>query len=297
MTLHSLEIFVAVAKKCNMSDAAKELHIAQPTVSQAIAELEKEYGILLFNRLSRKLYITPAGEKLLAYAKNMIALEKEINSAMCELAENQTLVLGATLTVGKCLVPELVRLFEQKHPTIKIQVIIDNTAVIEKLLLESQVDIALIEGTIKSKELKVHYAIPDQLVLVCHPHHPFASREMIGVHELVNQNFILREEGSGTRENLELLLRENNVAINRKWICHGLDGIIEAVLSGQGITLISERLVRPYVERGELCCISIEDQLLSRDFSVVYHKTKYISESLDKLIRFVYKKYASSLST
>lgn len=296
MTLHSLEIFVAVAKKCSMSDAAKELHIAQPTVSQAIAELEKEYGVLLFNRLSRKLYITSAGEKLLAYAKNMIALEKEMNSAMCELAENQTLVLGATLTVGKCLIPELIRLFEQKHLNIKVQVVIDNTAVIEKLLLESQVDIALVEGTIKSKELSVHSAIPDQLVLVCNPRHPFALKKRIEACELANQDFILREEGSGTREELELLLREKNIAINRKWICHGLDGIIEAVLEGQGITLISERLVKPYVESSKLCCIPIENQLFNRDFSLVHHKTKYISEGLSKLIDFVYENYASSLS-
>lgn len=295
MTLHSLEIFVAVAKKCNMSDAAKELHIAQPTISQAIADLEKEYGVLLFNRLSRKLYITDAGKRLLAYAKNMIALQKEMNRAMCELAENQTIILGATLTVGKSLIPELVQLFEQKYSTIKVQVIVDNTAAIEKLLLDSQIDIALVEGTIKSKELIAESAISDQLVLVCAPDHPFALKEMISMDDLANQNFILREEGSGTREKLELLLREKNISINRKWVCHGVDAIIEAVLAGQGITLISKRLVQPYVMQNKLCCVTIENQLFNRDFSLVYHKTKYISDSLSKFINFAYERYASSL--
>ncbi len=294
MTLHSLEIFVAVAKRCNMSDAAKELHIAQPTISQAIADLEKEYGVLLFNRLSRKLYITSAGEQLLGYAKNMIALQKEMNKSMLELAENQTIILGATLTVGKCLISDLVKLFEQKYPNIKVQVVIDNTATIEKLLLDSQIDIGLVEGTIKSQELIVNSAISDQLILVCYPSHPFALKKIIGTHELANQNFILREEGSGTREKLELLLRENNIVINRKWICHGLDAIIEAVLAEQGITLISERLVQPYVEQNRLCSVAIENQLFNRNFSLVYHKTKYISDSLNKLINFVYERYVPS---
>ncbi len=287
MTLRSLEIFLSVAKHGKMSEASNELHISQPTISQAISELEKEYGVLLFERLSKKLYITEAGRQLLSYAQNILALTDEMTKSMKNLSDHKTILLGATITVGKCILVDIVSRFEKLYPNIKICVTIDNTLTIEHLLIKSQIDIALVEGTIKNTELIITSAIPDSLVLVAHHKHPLAKRDSVGIKELSSYPFILRENGSGTREIFESKLRKYNVAVDVKWSCYGNDSILEAVLANQGLTVISERLVKPYVDNKELFIIPIRNIKMNRNFSLVHHKTKYMSEALLCLSNFI----------
>lgn len=287
MTLRSLEIFVTVTETGKMSDAATALHIAQPTISQAIAELEREYGVQLFDRLSRKLYITDAGRQLLSYAQNIIATTSEMEKQMKNLSACKTIRLGATITVGKCVLVDIVKRFEAMHPNISIVVTIENTATIEDLLLGSRLDLALVEGNIHSTELVFRPAIPDELVLVCHRDHPFAAKASVSLLGLSAFPFLMREAGSGTRELFEEKLHQQNIVIKPKWTCHGSDAILEALLANQGLTVISRRLVEPYERDGKLCIVPIENVQMKRNFSIVYHKTKFISSALDKLIQFI----------
>lgn len=287
MTLRSLEIFVAVVKYGKMSEASKQLHIAQPTISQAISELEREYGVLLFDRLSKKLYITEAGQQLFGYAQSILALSNEMEKNMLNLSLNKTITLGATMTVGKCVLVDIVRDFEEMYPNIKIQVIIDNTATIENMLLNSEIDIAIIEGTVKSTELISSPIIPDDLVLVCHKNNSLSKRKCIDIEELSSYPFVLREEGSGTREVFEDYIRKKHIPINVKWNCHSSDSIVEAVLANQGITVISKRLVENQVQEGNLKIIPINNIKMERSFSLVHHKTKYLSQWLKCFIEYV----------
>ncbi|MGL5694438.1 MAG: LysR family transcriptional regulator [Peptostreptococcaceae bacterium] len=287
MTIRSLEIFVSVVKCGKMSEASKQLHISQPTISQAINELEKEYDVLLFNRLSKKLYLTDAGRQLLNYAQSILSLCNEMNKTMFDWSNHKAITLGATMTVGKCVLVDIIKKFEEAYPGIKIQVTIDNTETIEQLLLDSKIDIALVEGTIKSNELIINPIIPDSLVLVCHQDHTLANRNYVHINELSNYSFILREKGSGTREVFESHLSRNHVDINVKWNCHGSDSIVEAVLANQGITVISKRLIESYVESGHLKIVPIKDIVIDRNFSLVYHKTKYLTNHLQEFINYI----------
>lgn len=287
MTLRSLEIFVSVVKYGKMSEASKQLHISQPTISQAIHELETEYNVMLFNRLSKKLYITDAGKQLYTYAKNMLNLRDEMEKNMISLSSNKTITLGATMTVGKCILVDIIKEFEESHPNIKVNVIIDNTVTIEKLLLNGELDLAIVEGTIRSNDLLSYPIIPDNLVLVCHPTHCIANNNSIDISELSKYPFILREEGSGTREVFEAQLKAHNVSIKIKWNCHGSDSIVEAVLANQGVTVISKRLVESYVKDNMLRIVNIDKVRMDRNFSLVYHKTKLITSHLNNFISYI----------
>lgn len=183
MTLRSLEIFESVARPRQMSLAANELYIAQPTISQAIAELEREYGIQLFDRLSKKLFITQTGKQL-EYAKIILSTAQEMEKAMGNLSVHNTILFGATISVGKCILTDIVKTLEALYPNTTIKVTIDNTTIIENLLLESKLDLALVEGNIKSTERVVTPAIPDCLVLVCQKDHPLSRRDSINIKEL-----------------------------------------------------------------------------------------------------------------
>ena len=126
MTIRHLQIFKAVAEAGKMGQAARQLYISQPTVSKAIGDLEKEYGVLLFDRLAQKLYITEAGTRLLRYARQLLALYDEMEADLHAAAGLQAIRVGATITVGSCVLPALIRRFEQEHPGVRVQVEVES---------------------------------------------------------------------------------------------------------------------------------------------------------------------------
>lgn len=287
MTLRSLKILVTVVETGKMTTAANQLFIAQPTISQTIIELEKEYNIQIFDRLNKKLYLTNEGHLFYQYAKRILALTNEMNDEIKNLSNKKKIYMGATLTVGKSVLIDLVKHFEQEYPNIEIIVKIDNTRVIENLLLESKVDIAFVEGVIRNTELISTPVVSDELVLACSTFHEIAKRDSITLEELSKYPFILREEGSGTRELFESILHKNSIEINVKWNSHGFDSIIDATVANQGLTVISKRLVMGKVKSGDLCIVPIQDVNLKRNFSLVTHKTKYIGKSLQDIIGYI----------
>ena len=167
MTFRHLKIFIAVAQTGSMSAAARELYIAQPTVSQVIAEIENEYGIRLFERLSRRLYITREGRQLLDYARHITALFEEMERDLHYASRNRTLRVGATITVGSCVLPALVARFEAENPSDTVEVLVDNTRVIEEKILSSELDFGLVEGDVTEPDLLSRPVLRDELVLIC----------------------------------------------------------------------------------------------------------------------------------
>ena len=140
MTLRHLEIFLAVAETGSMRKAAEQLYISQPTVSGAIREMEEEYDVLLFERLNQRLFITPEGRQLTIYARELLSLFHEMEYTLRHSSDHAILRIGATLTVGTCVLPEILRqLEEQKHIPTSVQV--ENTRTIVQRLAEGALDI------------------------------------------------------------------------------------------------------------------------------------------------------------
>src|SRR5699024_1118773 len=106
LTIRHLRIFVAVATKGKMCDAADQLFLSQPTVSQAIKELEEHYEVLLFERLGKKLHITDSGKKLLLYSQKILTEFDNIEKRMLEMSSIKKINIGATITIGNCILPE-----------------------------------------------------------------------------------------------------------------------------------------------------------------------------------------------
>ena len=203
MTLRHFKIFVAVCDTMNMTTAAESLYMSQSAISQAIAELERYYDVRLFERLSRKLYLTQAGEKLLSYARHMIRMNADIEKDMKSLHETSLIRLGASVTVGSTVLPKLVSAFRLANPSTSVEAFEDNTEQIEKRLLTDKTDIGLVEGEITSPDILKTPFMDDELVLICCNKHRFAGLSVINPHELEQEDFIIREQGSGTRKTFE----------------------------------------------------------------------------------------------
>ncbi len=285
MTIRTMEIFQAVARHGNMSRAAEELHIAQPTISQVIREIESEYGVALFNRIGKKLYITAEGLRLLEYVKQILSLSDRMNQDMSGITLSPSFSVGATITVGQSVLPPVLSRFEARTPNVSVSVLVDNTAVIEENLLVGKLDFAFVEGRTKHKDILSRPLMEDKLILVCHKNHPLAGRKTVCIEDVLEYPFLVREDGSGTRELFQQELDKHKAAIRVKWTSHSFDSIFAALLQNLGVSVLSSRIAQPYVRRGELREISISDLSLTRHFSLVHHKNKYLTQPMRALIQ------------
>lgn len=287
MTIRHLRIFIEVVDSGKMSTAATKLFISQPTVSQAIKELEEYYGVLLFERLSKKLYITDKGKQLLSYARNVVKQFDDMEEIMLHDNYSRKIRIGATNTVGNCILGDVIRVFNKQYPGYEIYSCIGNTKEIEDKLLKSEVDIGIVEGVVKSQDLISVPEVNDFLVLICSADHPLAMKDTVSLEELDNENFIMREQGSGTRELFERYMLDKGVPIKIVSEANSSDTIKKAVLNSQYLAVLSIRLVEEEVKNGKIHVIQNMNCDWDRYFSVVYHKNKVLTNELESLIEVV----------
>lgn len=275
---------MTVCDAMNMTVAAELLFMSQSAVSQAIAELEKYYGVRLFERLSRKLYLTQAGEKLLGYARHMIRMDLDLEKEMKSMRETGFIRIGASVTVGATLLPELVSAFRLTNPATNVEVFEDNTEQIQRRLLMDKTDIGLVEGDITAPDIVSKPFVDDELVLICGSRHRFAGLAAIKPQEMEQEDFILREHGSGTRKTFEDVMRAHGLAWEVTWTCNNADTIKAAVIAGLGITVISRRAVQKEAESGELIVRAVEGVSFLRTFKIAYHKNKYFTTQMKNFV-------------
>lgn len=284
MTLRHLKIFVMVVEMGKMSAAAKKLYITQPTVSQAIKELEKHYGVLLFERIGKKLYITDAGRQLLSQAHLVLHQYTEMEESMANQWNKEILRVGSTITIGSCLLPPVIHQLHQEYSNLKTFGYVNNTERIEEKILRAELDIAIVEGTIKSKEINCFPIMKDELVIACGAGHPFSQKKNITDLDLHDQFFVMREKGSGTRELFEKYLYEKSISFEISWEVTSSESIKEVLKINEGISAISIRLIEKELRSGELCAFTNEKKEWQRDFLIIYHKHKHIGRGMKALI-------------
>lgn len=283
MTIRHLKIFIAVAESGSMSAAAQKLYISQPTVSQAILELERHYQIHLFERLSRKLYITPEGLQLLSMAHQTVDQFDGLERTMQEKHHFSSLRLGSSITVGTCLVPSIIQDLEAQFPDIQIFSLASNTREIEQKLLVSQLDAAVVEGNIESPDLICLPVIHDRLVLCCGSSHEFYRQDTLFASQLEGQKFAMREPGSGTRRLFEQYLHSRGIRVRVTWEANCPRTLLNAVITNRVLSVMSSRLMGHDIARGRLRIFHSEKDDWDRDFKLVYHKNKLLTPEIKAL--------------
>lgn len=293
---HKLKVFCTVAETKSFSKASEIIRLTQPAVSLQIQALEEIYGTKLFNRSGCIITLTKAGELLYKYAKEINALymsaEKEIGEFTGIVKGIMT--IGASSTIGNYLLPAVISEFRRKYQKVTIHLIIGNTKNVVELLNSSSIDIALVEGEVKKQKLIVEKLIPDEMVLIMSPLHPWAKRASVSIFDVAKEPFIFREEGSGTRQMIEKHFARHGISpqsIKIAFIMASTESIKSAVEEGLGVSIISRWATRKENRYGTLKTAAFKEDRFIRDFSLLYRKTKSSSSfTLDKFISFL-KKY------
>ena len=276
MTLRHIRIFLAVCDNgCNVTRASEALYMAQPAVSAAIRELEEEFGVRLFDRLSRRFYITEAGKRFYQYASRMAYLYSDMEREMRSWGSGGVLRAGCSITVGSRLMPEYVSLFAQQHPEIQVQVSVEPSERLEKRLLSNELDFAIIEGEVHEPGLTGEAYLEDILLPVAAP--GLFRQSTLTQDVFRQQKFLLREKGSGTREVFDRATGAAGFSIEPVWESASNTALLHAAAQGLGIAVLSRRLTEDYICRGMLCPLTVEGLHFSRQFRMVYHQNKYLS--------------------
>ena len=280
MTIRHLKIFIAVAETGKMSLAAKRLYVTQPTVSQAIRELEEHYETRLFDRLSKRLYITEPGEHLLKMAKAAVHSFDEVERQMQSETKTEHFRIGVTVTIGSCMLPALLENFQRIRPHVDTFSFIGNTRTVEDKLLRSELDVGIVEGVIQSPDLISLPLVDDYLVLACSSGHPFACRSTFSSFDLKDQDFVMREKGSGTRALFEDYMRKNHIPIHCRIEAPFPEAMKNAILFNNCLAVISVRLIQDEIRKGTIHMLQDPENIWDRTFKLVYHKDKFISDSI-----------------
>lgn len=284
MTLRHLKIFVSVYQNRGFTRAGQELHLAQPSVSLAIRELEAYYGVRLFERIGRRIYPTVQGEDFYGYAIHIVSLFDEMEKKVRNWDTLGTLRIGTSITIGTRILPRLLKEFSAQFPQTETRAVICNSAAIEQQLLDSRIDLGLIETRPEHPELLSEPFMQDSLCAVLPSGHVLAARKAVTLSELSAYPFFMREEGSAVREVLKARLSLEQLSVQPAWESTSTQAIVQGVAAGLGVSVLPLLMVRKDITEGTVQGLSL-DPPLNRELHVVYHKSKYLTANMQAFIR------------
>jgi len=281
MTLEQLRIFVAVADKQHVTQAARELNPTQSATSAAIAALEARYGIKLFDRVGRGIVLTHTGRTFLTEARAVLARARAAEQVLRDIAGLAIgkLVIAASQTVANYWLPSRLQAFQATHSGIEISVRIANTERVAADVREGIADIGFIEGDVDEGALSTRRLDGDSLVVVVGPRHRYARKKPPS-DWLTQTPWILREPGSGTRAMFELALRKRGLRLSDLTVQLELasnEAIRTAVESGICATAISNLVVEKSIAAKTL--FRVEGELAKRSFYMLRHKERHASKA------------------
>lgn len=244
--------FIKVCETLNFTQAAKELHITQPAVTKHIKVLETEYQTKLFTFSGKHCQLTQSGKELLDLLTTM---DTDIKHFKTQLKQDlQPLNFGATLTIGEYVLTDSLVDILANHPNFQVKMLVDNTETLLKAIDKGEIDFALIEGFFSKEKYDFLPYRTEPFIAVTSPDSPLASGSH-SLEELLNYPIIVREQGSGTREMLEITLKEANLTISdfsKITEIGSLNTICELVRKNLGITFVYQSVVQKEISAGNL---------------------------------------------
>ncbi|GLS89761.1 LysR family transcriptional regulator [Psychromonas marina] len=286
ITLKQLQVFICITQEKTMTAAAEKLFLSKPAVSMSLAELEKQLGHPLFERKNNRLFINELGKQLLPLADEQIERSKLIGTLFSDSNQlNGKLAIGASNTLGNHLLPFLISDFRKQFNQSNQSLLVDNSQTISEQIKEYELDIGLVEANLFDSQLTSVKWLQDEMVIVCCNNHPLSNKKYLNIEDLENQQWILREEGSGTRaffiNHIGRKLSHYQISLELK----STEAIINSTSAGLGLACISKVAARHALadKRLKLLTFNLD---MHRDYWLIWQKDRYQSPLLKTFIDF-----------
>jgi DNA-binding transcriptional LysR family regulator len=269
LDLMRLKVFIYCADSMSFSQAAKELHLSQPTISHHIKSFESEIGLLLFDRSGGRLQLTEAGRRLVPWARKLVQGASELENMMIGLHEDISgnLCIYSSTTAGKWIVPALIGRFRQRYPGVRLSIKYCRGSEIVGCLLEEGSNIGIVNGAERDVRIEFVEFFLDPIVLIAANDHPWRSRYGVNPWELIDVPLILREEGSGARDQLLAELAKHEISIDNLNVAMEIgneEAIVKTVEGGFGVAFVSRLAAEWAIELGSVVEIPVKNLSMQR---------------------------------
>ncbi|MDA8421744.1 MAG: selenium metabolism-associated LysR family transcriptional regulator [Nitrospiraceae bacterium] len=299
MDLHQIEIFCTLVTLRSFSKTAETLYLTQPTVSGHIKNLESELGVKLVDRLGRRAMPTDAGEVLFRYGQKLLVLRDHAQQEIAALSGQISgiLKIGGSTIPGAYILPSFIGAFKKTHPSVAVQLVIDDTAKMTEAILSGDLHIGVVGACLVEPQLETYPFLRDELVIAVPATHAWAGKRTVALAALKGEPFILREKGSGTRRIMEERLGKEGVSIADLKIVAVMgssDAVRQSVKGGLGISILSSRAIHDDVRAGRLAAVRVKGVPIERSFSIILRKGKSRSPLCRTFLDFLLKSNPSA---
>ena len=286
ITFRQLELFVAIAKYSNLTQAADSLYISQSAASMALAQLERQLDRQLFERIGKKLLLNNHGKLLLPKAVEVLTRIGEIEQVTKQSATKLTgeLKIGASTTIGNYVLPKAISNFIKKYDEVNLQLVVDNTQRIINEVLQFNIDVGFIEGYCHHPEIHVGKFMQDELVVIASPKHSLAGKRQLAWSDLAQAEWILREKGSGTREVFEKAIYNKIDNIKMLAELGSSEAIKQVVADGLGISCLSKLSLTSELKLKKIVILPVNLNIKRYFYCLLHHK-KYQTPILQEFLQ------------
>ncbi|UOE92686.1 LysR family transcriptional regulator [Alkalihalobacillus sp. LMS39] len=286
MDIKHLKTFLVACDTLNFTKTAEKLQYAQSSVTAQIKNLENELNLQLFERLGKKLILTHSGERLRQYAIKLVRLEEEARNAMVGDQNGGTLIIGAQESQCTYRLPNLLRCFKLKYPSIQlIFKAAHSDEMATKSLIEGEIDLAFIMDTKKiNPYVQSTPLIHERLLLISSPNHEFVGKKNVIPEDLETETILYTEYGCSYRKIFEEIL--NSYKVNPKTTLEFLsvEAIKKCVMANLGIAILPEMVVEQDLKEGTLSEVNFDVKMPVLTTQMALHKNKWINSPLADFI-------------
>lgn len=297
MNLHALKLFYETAVRGGVTKAAEALHISQPAVTAQIRNLEQELGLTLFASQGRGIQLTEAGELLYSYAAKLFALEKEMDARLNDYRSGELgkLRIAATYLPANYVLPAIMAAFKQQHDQVELTLTTANSQVVYSKLLHYEAELALIGGSKEAPPGVLREELmEDELWFVVPSSHRLANAS-VELTEMMREPFILREEGSSTRDKLFALCKLHHIEPPKVGLqFNGLGETIRAVTSGYGAIFVSALEVSEPIRQGTVARVHVQETALTNPIALYRRAGEELSPAAQTFTAFMKQKLIGS---
>ncbi|TBL81012.1 LysR family transcriptional regulator [Paenibacillus thalictri] len=291
MNLHALRLFHVIAATGSVTRASEMLNISQPAITAQVKKFEKELSLTLLKPQGRGVTLTEAGKSIAMLADKLFAVERQMEQYAHDYAAGTIghIHIAATYLPAIFLMPTWIAKFKRRYEQVEMNITTTNSSDAFKKLLHAEVDLAIYGGLPEddSDAIETEHMFQDELWFVVAPGHRFANQS-ISLIEMMQESFVMREEGSSTRERLFALCRTYSAPAPKITLqFNGLHEAIQAVVAGYGANFVSSLVVRDYVERGELCRVYVEGIHLQNTIAICTRKGEPLSSAAIHFIEMI----------
>ncbi len=277
-TLHQLKVFEAVARHNSFTRAAEELFLTQPTVSMQVKQLSKAVGLPLFEQVGKRLYLTEAGKELYTTCQEIFDRLSQFEISIADMKGlKQGSLRLAVVTTAKYVIPRLLGPFCQRYPGIDVSLAVANHEYMIESLSNNRHDLYILSQPPDDLDVSIHPFMENPLVVLAWRNHPLVSEQNISTKRLVEEPFIMREPGSGTRKAVQKLFDDQGLSLKVKLDLGSNEAIKQAIAGGLGISVLSLHTLALEGTNSQLAILDVEGFPIQRYWYVVYPAGKQLS--------------------